>query len=416
MAEGIEVRHTKGCRSTGGGRCNCEPTYRASVWSNRERKRIRKTFSSVAEAKAWRADALVALSKGVLRAPKPITLHESWNAWYDGARGGSIRNRSGDPFKPSALRAYEGAMRLRVLPALGSVRLTDLDRPALQEFADGLLAEGLSPSAIQVALLPVRAIYRRAISRGELVVNPCSGLQLPAVRGRRERYATAEEAEHLIAAAPARDREIWATAMYAGLRLGELRALRVEDVDLAGGVIHVERGWDPAHGEIKLKSRAGRRKVPIAAVLRDHLLDLLARSGRTGADLIFGRTPQDPFAANMLQRRADMAWRDAGLERLTPHACRHTFASLMIAAGVNAKALSTFMGHAKIGITLDRYGHLMPGSEEEAAGLLSDYLDAERARAEDRARAAGVNSAGQRRDNDAPIQRLEATRGDSKTA
>jgi integrase len=47
----------------------------------------------------------------------------------------------------------------------------------------------------------------------------------------------------------------------------------------------------------------------------------------------------------------------------------------MIAAGVNAKALSTYMGHANISITLDRYGHLMPGSEEEAAGLLDAYLE-----------------------------------------
>jgi integrase len=46
----------------------------------------------------------------------------------------------------------------------------------------------------------------------------------------------------------------------------------------------------------------------------------------------------------------------------------------MIAAGVNAKALSTYMGHASISITLDRYGHLMPGNEEEAAGLLDAYL------------------------------------------
>ena len=56
------------------------------------------------------------------------------------------------------------------------------------------------------------------------------------------------------------------------------------------------------------------------------------------------------------------------------HDCRHTFASLMIAAGVNAKALSTYMGHGSITITLDRYGHLMPGNEEQAAGLLDDYL------------------------------------------
>ena len=70
------------------------------------------------------------------------------------------------------------------------------------------------------------------------------------------------------------------------------------------------------------------------------------------------------------------------LERITPHACRHTFASLMIAAGVNAKALSTFMGHTNISITLDRYGHLMPGSEAEAADLLDAYLRAQKKREE----------------------------------
>ena len=59
----------------------------------------------------------------------------------------------------------------------------------------------------------------------------------------------------------------------------------------------------------------------------------------------------------------------------------------MIAAGVNAKALSTFMGHANISVTLDRYGHLMPGSEEEeAAGLLDVYLEAQLKQAEEVAR------------------------------
>jgi integrase len=246
----------------------------------------------------------------------------------------------------------------------------------------------LSASTIQVALLPLRAIFRRALGRGELAVNPCTGLQLPAVRGRRERYASPEEAEALIAAVPIGDRAIWATATYAGLRLGELRALRVDDVDLAAGVIRVERGWDPAEGVIELKSHAGRRKVPIAAILRDYLAEHLARSGRSGSQLIFGRQPESPFTSNRVQGRADDAWAEAGFERLTPHEGRHTFASLMIAAGVNAKALSTFMGHANISITLDRYGHLMPGSEGEAASLLDTYLAAGRDRAEEQARAA----------------------------
>jgi len=61
----------------------------------------------------------------------------------------------------------------------------------------------------------------------------------------------------------------------------------------------------------------------------------------------------------------------------------------MIAAGVNPKALQSFMGHANISITLDRYGHLMPGSEAEGARLLDVYLDAQRARDEEAARAVG---------------------------
>jgi integrase len=86
-------------------------------------------------------------------------------------------------------------------------------------------------------------------------------------------------------------------------------------------------------------------------------------------------------------RRAERLWIEAGLETLTLHEARHTFASLMIAAGVNAKALSVYMGHATISITLDRYGHLLPGNEEEAAALLDAYLDREHAKA---ARIAGT--------------------------
>lgn len=62
------------------------------------------------------------------------------------------------------------------------------------------------------------------------------------------------------------------------------------------------------------------------------------------------------------------------VEPIGLHDARHTFASLMIAAGVNAKALSTYMGHASVTITFDRYGHLMPGNEDESAKLLDAYL------------------------------------------
>lgn len=396
MAEGIRKRHSKKCASRDGKRCNCRAGFEASVFSKRDGRKIRKTFEREAEAKTWRADATAALARGGLRAAKPVTLAEAWASWYQGVKAGTITNRSGDPYKPSALRSYERAMRLRVLPRFGRVKLADLHRSDLQDLADDLLAEGKSPSSVKVTFLPLRAVLGRAVSRGELVVNTCDGLKLAAVRGGRERVATPGEAEALMAVAPVKDRAIWATALYGGLRRGELQALRAEDIDLAGGVIRVERGWDEKEGEIALKSRAGRRRVPIAPVLHDFLTAHRATTPRQDGDLAFGRTATLPFYTKSLQERADRAWESANeseweraqeegrdprvLARITLHECRHTFASLMIAAGVNAKALQTFMGHSSIQVTFDLYGHLMPGSEAEAAALLDAYLAAERER------------------------------------
>src|SRR5688572_3766358 len=134
MATGITKRHSRRCRSRDGGGCNCEPAYEAWIYSKRDAKKIRKLFDREAEAKSWRADALSALFKGAIRAPKPTTVREAWEAWEAGARAGDVRNRSGDPYKPSALRRYEEQMRLRVLREFGDVKLVDVQRPDLQRF------------------------------------------------------------------------------------------------------------------------------------------------------------------------------------------------------------------------------------------------------------------------------------------
>jgi hypothetical protein len=108
----------------------------------------------------------------------------------------------------------------------------------------------------------------------------------------------------------------------------------------------------------------------------------------SGHEYAFGRTATQPFDAKRVQERADKAWEAAGLERITLHECRHTFAILMIASGVNVSALKVFMGHANINTTIDRYGHLLPGGEAEAADLLDEYLVAQQRQAEERAREA----------------------------
>jgi integrase len=343
---GITVRHSKLCPAASGGTCTCSPSFRAEVYDVRADRKLRKTFRSLAAAKAWRAEAQVAIRKGQLTAQLTPTVREAAAAWLVGARAGAARNRSGDVFKPSAIRNYEQAFRLRIDPVFGAVRLADIRRGDLQAFVDRMLVDGTNPSTIRNTLKALRTLFRRAVVRGEIAVNPTIGLELPSVRGTRDRIASPEEAERLLAAL-AQDGALWATAMYAGLRLGELMGLEWDAVDVDQGVVEVRRAWDPEAGPIAPKSRAGLRTVPLAGVLRAYLLPhKLACPWSAG--LVFGRGPERPFLPKPINDRAQRAWRQVGMRPIGLHECRHTFASFMIASGVNAEQLSTYMGHASV--------------------------------------------------------------------
>jgi integrase len=388
--QGIRVRHSRSCRSRDGASCNCRPAWEASVYLKRERKKLRKTFPTLAAAKSWRADAIVAANRGRLRPPTTTTVRQAAATLLAGIRDGSIPTTGGRRYKPATIRGYEVSLRKRVLPALGDVRLSYVHRRDVQDLADRLTAEGLSASTVQNTLDPLRVIFRRAIRREEgVAVDPTEGLELRRPNGRRSRIASPEEARELLLALPDEDRCLWAAAFFAGLRRGELMALRWSDVVWADRLISVARGWDAIEGEQATKTTAGTRRVPILNQLARELIAHKLRSGRDRGDLVFGATAEKPFAPESVRRRALAAWgaeNDQRRERadktdqavalvpITLHEARHTCASLLIAAGVNAKAVSAVMGHATITMTFDTYGHLMPGGLDEAAAAANAYL------------------------------------------
>jgi integrase len=182
-------------------------------------------------------------------------------------------------------------------------------------------------------------------------------------------------AHELLAALPDSEKAFWAVALFCGLRRGELRGLQWLNVDFDNGVIRVERSWDPVKGPVDVKTGAGRRAVPMAFVVRRELMTHKQRTSRDGEDLVFGRTKTEAFFASTIRARANKAWTQAGLEPITPHEARHCAISYFIAAGLDWKQISTWAGHGDVRQTWNRYGHLVPGGEDQARERLDAYLN-----------------------------------------
>lgn len=382
VAPSIEAYHSKSCpaaRRESPGKCarkSC--SYRAKhggKWSPR--------FPTMAEAKEWRRSKEREGEAQRTAGPAPaITLAEAWAAWVKVVESGRLHSRSGTPYKPVTIRDYKEAMARRVLPDYGGNALADVTHKGLKTLVADLREQGASPSAIRNTINPLRALYRDAdeVVEGWDRRDPTAGLRLPKVNSRRkaDRIPTPEQAAALVKHAPDRDRALWATACFAGLRRGELRALRWRDVDLTAGRIHVRRSWDRVEREIAPKSDAGTREVPIFDVLRPILEAHRARHAQdTGPDgLVFATRTGGPFDPTEVTKRADRAWPKAStpVARFTLHEGRHGAASVWIEAGVNARRVQAWMGHSSITTTYDLYGKLLDRSEGEQVALVDGYL------------------------------------------
>ena len=109
---------------------------------------------NLAEARAWRVDAMARLQAGTLSAVTGPTIRDAADEFLTGIRSGAIRNRSGRPYKPSVVGSYEHHLRERVVPTFGATRLAKLTRPDVQRWIDTLAAGNLAANTVANAITP----------------------------------------------------------------------------------------------------------------------------------------------------------------------------------------------------------------------------------------------------------------------
>lgn len=311
-------------------------------WRERGRHRT-KRFATKRAAESFIGD----IAKGQSRPDASrITLADWLEMWLTG-HGVAWQPRTQDDRAAYSERLIE--------PHLGHLRLAEVGRADIRRWQRTLIAEGKTPYTVNRVVQVLSAAMGAAVDDDLIAVNPCRGVRPIPRQPKRREAATADELEAVRAhMESARDRLMVSLMAYGGLRPSEVRALSWADV--AGHTLTV-RAALADDGTVKTTKTGGVRTVPVIAPLADDLAAL----GRGEGLVITGPHLE---RHNWIRRVWHPAREAAGVRaELVPYSLRHTYASLLIAAGRNPWQVAHLMGHSTPEMVIRTYGHLFAEAE-----------------------------------------------------
>jgi integrase len=269
---------------------------------------------------------------------------------------------------PRTFDSYELAVRRHLKPRFASRTIRSLTPNDLVGWHAAQRRSGAAAWSIKARWVALRSVLAYAVRNGWLEANPADALtsrERPKSGSSSKRFLTEEEMACLLHAAPERYRVLIGVCLFGGLRISEALGLVWEDVNLATGQLRVRHQLNRKGRRVKLKTTAGRRDVilmdALAAQLRRHRL---ASRYSQAAEPVFSTSTGTAISARNAGRALTLITKKAELEHVTPHALRHTFASLLIAQGHDPVFVADQLGHASPAITLRVYAHLFRAAKQ----------------------------------------------------
>ena len=370
----VYVAHQRRCAAfaDASARCSCAPSWRGRRWSpiNHRSEWQKPVTKDRSEVLSW----LGARAKGAdhlrERAAAGRTFESIGDEWMAGVEAGRIGRRKGrgKPYTVTTVADYARSYRNFLRPEFGAFAADDIGEVEWQMWVDRLSREGLSRSRITTHVAVASAIYAWAIvpSRRSPTRNPLRLVELPPSDEKpRLRVAFAPEAEQLLDALAARGCGPVRDRLLLGSPPRRDRAPR-----MAGRARRQDGSARDCSSPAPRAKPAASAAHPIAEPLRGILTRAWLRQGQP----LTGSVLETSVMSGKLATRATAAWSASDLRRITLHECRHTYASLLMAAGYTLKELMEFMGHADLQM-VNRYVKLLPQpGEEDLSERLNDYL------------------------------------------
>ena len=290
--------------------------------------------------------------------------------------------------RPNTQRGYEDFIRLYILPKLGSVPLNRLTANDLQQFINWMRrdgrsdhresrGEGLSSNTIRHCYGLCRRALEEAAVEKLIPKNPAKECKLPSAKPKELTILNREELQKLLIQARAEGYyEVFLLELTTGLRVGELMALRWDDLNLKTGELRIERQVCQIKGELLIqppKTKASIRTVilppPVVTALKKYKQTVCSR-------WMFPSPKKEdaPIAPSVVSHRLAKILKHAGCKKVRFHDLRHVFATNALEHGMDVKTLSTIIGHTSSATTLNIYAHVTSDIQRQAAAKIDQSI------------------------------------------
>lgn len=337
------------------------------LWRDEQRKQRRRAFERKADADKFCARITHELNTGTYRDPRAgdIPFSDYSETWF----------ASQLHLRTATRTQSAGLLRNHINPMFGRISLNKITVDHGRSF---LAEQGRSDAVARKAFMLVRRILNDAVSERLINHNPLQSLQLPKEKRSEAGFLTLDELHTLVAHTHPHFQALVLSAGFLGLRQGELFGLHPDNLDLKARQVRVieklSKHSNPPQRE-ELKTKASRRTVSIPAFLVEVLDEQLHQ--RASNDFVFTSIEGGPIrASNFNRRHWNPARKAAGLQDFKFHGLRHTAAAIAIQTGAHPKEIQSRLGHNSITVTLDLYGHLMPGADIDLANNIDKIVEA----------------------------------------
>lgn len=351
--------------------------WRAQVSINGHR--VGFTAKTRGECQAWIKETIRQIDHGLTFEGADTNLKDFLYSWLASVSASRVKG---------TIERYRWLIDHEIVPMLGGYKLKDIKPDLVQNFYDIRLKKGRSADMVHSTHKVLSVAFTHAVQLGMIGRNPCKSTTPPKIY-RKEMQILDENQIQILLTNALRKKDqyfpLYHLAIHTGMRQAELVGLKWGDIDWSKKALQVKRQivryLNGSYAVTKPKSRSGYRFIALGdqaiEVLRNQekrVWELRKRTGWHEMGLVFPTKSGTPIQGCNIRRSFRNLIKLSSLPKIRFHDLRHTAASLMLNHGVTVLAVSQRLGHAKPSITLDVYGHLLPGKQEEVAKLMDDLL------------------------------------------